>query len=453
MSGMSILLITGGTNQTLADEKKPIFYVSFNESTQPETGVSPIFQTGLVRVEGIVGTAVRLDKGAILSYSLPDSFTPESGTIEFWIYWPEDRKNITGNLFSIGEMGKPNSFLAWNDGDITFGVYDSEAKLHRVYIPATGWVPGKWYHLCFSWDRINNPGQNAELSIYINGAPVASKQEKITVGAIVKEIKIGTEGMVIDEIKIHNYAKEGTSLWTEVRPLIPKEKDFTSSNSDKIISQKEITSPFVDMGSYVVSSIWSFTISCRGYQLIDGIGWIGLGKDEEGKTLNSHIFRKKLLMTEFEDGHKEIRWSDSIKEIGFEQQSTLYLSKSSIKYILRYSFSKERTGNLLMFPRLNGILGGKYRAVDIYGTVTEGTLPEKLGVYTGVIPKNPIRTISINTENLGKITISISTEDYIPDPSANRINIMKDSVRLNFVQNSGNTAGYTNTATIEIILE
>lgn len=204
-------------------------------------------QGGLLTfVPGLRGSAVSIISD--LAYPVPGNFSPEAGTVALWLrpHWA-GTDAVSHHVFCLyGQRDIPHAYavnrfnLVCSGGRCGLTLYTrEEGKTFSIAAPVDGWKPDEWHHVAITWSGINSGQPNAELRLYLDGAPAAAVTGKqIDVGPTNDVMAFGRDQDAspdyadadFDEVFVYSRALTDNEIAEGVRALpgVPYETTATA---------------------------------------------------------------------------------------------------------------------------------------------------------------------------------------------------------------------------------
>ncbi len=156
---------------------------------------------GLNFTDGIRGRALVVQDDC--RYAVPGNFRVQEGTVAVWLrpHW-EASSPAPHYLFCLyGKRDLPRSWAVnrWNiafaGGQCVFTIYSqTEGATFSVSAPIANWKPREWHHVAATWRNVNSGKPDAEMTLFLDGAPAGSlTARQIDVGPVDDVMALGRD--------------------------------------------------------------------------------------------------------------------------------------------------------------------------------------------------------------------------------------------------------------------
>ena len=211
--GFMLATVFTAISRTAVDQHTT-FMASFDESIEPDYCAGDWRAVTRGRAEltrGKLGNAVSLQPREGLSYGADGRINLASGTIEFWLLWtdeirqlgkahimgfvtPEQRNYVNFNRISTNRLGMP----------MRGGPVD-DFKWQRVDVDPSAWAPGSWHHIAGTWT-------DGVTRLYVDGELVEQHEGGANLIEAPEALGIGPGPLVIDELRISSIARSADEI-------------------------------------------------------------------------------------------------------------------------------------------------------------------------------------------------------------------------------------------------
>ena len=155
-------------------------------------------------VRGRFGKSLRQGAGAYVATSAEEYLDARQGTIEAWVKFltPGDDRVSRAVLHVPGPRGL---WLGKDQyGHVSFRISRNWGTGTRVWADghARGWEPGVWRHFVACWDQNN-------VRLWVDGRLLGSEEAENMPEALGPELRIGSPGVVLDDLRLSRVARYG----------------------------------------------------------------------------------------------------------------------------------------------------------------------------------------------------------------------------------------------------
>ena len=257
-----------------------LFYETFDNESSIANNAGSI-DGAATFVEGVVDNAVNLSGTARVMYPMAGNFQREKGTIQFWVWGPNE--NPLG-YWDIGSLGNSNSWGIFKNQDyIIMEVKNNSNHFSQAWSPSPVPYDDKWHFVSCPFELIEN---TTYFKICVDGKCKA-EYDGIINDSYPNETGnfymgwtywYGYSNSYFDEFKIYDYAKSDNEILNDFREYsagTPKEcKRFKPDSKGKV--KINCSGLFVDGRKFIAKGV--------GYQPIP------IGKTAESEPDKHEMF-------------------------------------------------------------------------------------------------------------------------------------------------------------------